>query len=197
MRECKIEGCGKPIHARGWCDIHYRRWMSHGDPFGGRTFIGEPERFYREAVLTCERGPDDPCLIWPYNQNGAGYARMTLDGEECLVSRLACKDVHGEPPTAKHEAAHSCGKGHLRCVTRGHLSWKTQVGNSADKLIHGTHNRGERHGIAKLTETDVREIRSLKGRLPQQAIAAKFGVARSNVSLIQSGKRWSWLGGAP
>jgi hypothetical protein len=33
-RTCNIEGCSKPVLARNWCTIHYRRWRKHGDPHG-------------------------------------------------------------------------------------------------------------------------------------------------------------------
>ena len=29
---CSIEGCTKPVDARGWCHTHYTRWYRHGDP---------------------------------------------------------------------------------------------------------------------------------------------------------------------
>jgi hypothetical protein len=32
MPECSIEGCHRPVRSRGWCGIHYRRWLVHGDP---------------------------------------------------------------------------------------------------------------------------------------------------------------------
>ena len=32
VKKCSIEGCEKPSRARGWCDMHYRRWKTHGDP---------------------------------------------------------------------------------------------------------------------------------------------------------------------
>lgn len=27
---CKVEGCHSLVHARGMCNVHYRRWMKHG-----------------------------------------------------------------------------------------------------------------------------------------------------------------------
>ncbi|MFO8055876.1 MAG: vegetative protein [bacterium] len=24
--ECKIEGCGRPVRAKGYCDRHYKKW---------------------------------------------------------------------------------------------------------------------------------------------------------------------------
>jgi hypothetical protein len=32
MKICSIEGCGKPLRARGWCSTHWARWRTHGDP---------------------------------------------------------------------------------------------------------------------------------------------------------------------
>jgi hypothetical protein len=29
---CKIEDCENPVNNRGWCIMHYRRWLRHGDP---------------------------------------------------------------------------------------------------------------------------------------------------------------------
>lgn len=39
-RICSIPDCGKPAKAHGWCVRHYRRWLRHGDPCGGRALRG-------------------------------------------------------------------------------------------------------------------------------------------------------------
>ena len=31
MRICKIDGCDQGVGARGWCGMHYKRWLRHGD----------------------------------------------------------------------------------------------------------------------------------------------------------------------
>lgn len=189
MNSCSVDGCKKPVkvESRRLCSAHYQRWYTHGNPLGGRkTMTGEPERYFREVVLAYE---GDDCLCWPYSWAGRGYG--TLNGQ--YVHRLVCEYVNGEPPTPEHEAAHSCGKGHLACVTKGHLSWKTHIGNMADTIEHGTRSRGERNSVAKLTEADVRKILSLKGSAPQREIAIQFRVTQQTVSDICRGKRWAWL----
>lgn len=34
-RTCSIDGCTKPVIARGWCTAHWTRWKRHGDPLAG------------------------------------------------------------------------------------------------------------------------------------------------------------------
>lgn len=133
-RFCTVDGCDKAHQAKGLCGAHYMRLFRHGDPLGGGTSPGEPQEFYRNIVLPYA-GKD--CLTWPFSRNAAGYGRIWVDGGMRTVSRRVCEEVNGPPPTPKHEAAHSCGKGHLACVTKGHLSWKTPKENCADRIIHG------------------------------------------------------------
>lgn len=35
-RICAVADCDKPVEHRDWCDNHYRRWLGHGGPLGGR-----------------------------------------------------------------------------------------------------------------------------------------------------------------
>jgi hypothetical protein len=100
-----------------------------------------------------------------------------------------CILAHGEPELPKHEAAHSCGKGHLGCVNPKHLSWKTPAGNCADKRAHGTDNRGARNGKTRLSAQDVDFIRSAPPNL--KALMDRFGVSKGCISKIRNGSRWS------
>lgn len=186
---CKVDGCHKRVVARGWCSAHYHRWRTHGDPLMGGTMFGKPGAF----VAAASTATIDDCIIWPFCRNRHGYGEVRIDGRRMLAHRAVCIAAYGEPPTPYHQAAHLCGNGHEGCVNWRHLAWKTASENCADKLMHGTDHRGEKHGMAKLTEADVMEIRRLRGEMTQADIGTRFGIANTTVCNIQSKRSWYWL----
>ncbi len=134
------------------------------------------------------------CIDWPFSRGSNGYGQVRVDGRLRNVSYLMCRERHGPPPTAKHQAAHSCGRGRYGCVNLYHLDWKTPAANQADRLEHGTHNRGERQGSSKLSREQVIQIRELAAAaVMQKEIAAQFGVTPSCVQSIVSRENWRWL----
>lgn len=190
-RLCSIPNCGKPHLARGWCSRHYGIWIRHGSPFAaGWTEWGEPDRFFLEVVLRYE---GNECLDWPYARNSKGYAMLYSDGKTRPASRVICEKVHGPAPTPDHEAAHSCGRGKLGCVTKRHLRWATHAENESDKVGHSTKAWGEKHGAAKLTAAEVLEIRSLAGTLKQREIGLRYGIHSNTVSQIIRRVTWGGL----
>lgn len=186
---CSVEGCSKKVRSLGLCQAHHLRKWRHGDPLAGGTGWGAARRFYEEHVLQADT---DECVTWPYATT-RGYGTIRVGGRTHSVSRLACRHRNGPEPSPQHEAAHSCGRGHLGCVNPRHLRWATKAENMADQYAHGVRVMGERHGNAKITEDDVREIRALNGVLPKARVAKMFNISRENVRDIQSGRRWGWL----
>lgn len=150
-----------------------------------RTSPKETERFVGDVILPYS-GED--CLIWPYARRSDGYGVIKRNKKQMLVSRYICILVNGDPPTSLHQAAHVCGKGHLGCVTPSHLLWKTFQENSDDKRAHGTQIIGARNGRAKLTEDNVREIRT--SATPPSVLAEKFGVSMSTIIDIIQLRKW-------
>lgn len=192
-RICSIPNCGKSFKAKGCCSMHYQRLLKYGDPLEAKQDYatrGDPLRFIYDVALKYD-GTD--CLKWPYADNGKGYGIVRVDGKNIGAHRYICELVKGKPPTPEHDAAHECNNGHLGCVNPSHLEWKTRAGNMADKFHNGTHNRGQNHNLAKITEADVREIRRLSGSLSQREIGRRFGITQQQVSRITSGARWSCL----
>jgi len=183
---CSVEGCSKHAHARGICMAHYRRWMLYGHPLAGGPTRGHAQNFIEHAL----QHDGDECLIWPYARTDGGYAEVKWKGRMRIASRVVCEETHGDPPTPKHEAAHSCNNGHLGCVNNKHVSWKTKEENELDKIENGTFMGGETNIGAKLTKREVRLIRLLGGIMMQKEIGNVFGVGHAQVSRILSGKRW-------
>lgn len=136
-RICKVADCDKVTVGQGYCKNHYYRFRKYGDPFAGGTSPGVPQK-YMEAEVLPHRGGD--CLPWPFARDSNGYGQVRIDGKLHYVARLVCSLVHGEPPTAGHQAAHSCGKGHEGCCNPSHLRWATVRENHLDKKAHGTFN---------------------------------------------------------
>lgn len=126
---------------------------------------------------------EDYCLMWPFARHVNGYCpAQGSDGKHTYVHRYICTIIHGEPPTPKHHAAHSCGRGAEGCVNPRHLSWKT---NSENQL-----ERKPRPKRYKLNHEQVAEIRGLKDLERVADTAARFGVTEINIRQIQSGKIW-------
>lgn len=68
------------------------------------------------------------------------------------------------------------------------LRYGTQTENMQDSVKHGTRPRGRAHKFAKLTETQVHEIRASKDT--NAALARRFGVDTSTVRLARIGRNW-------
>jgi hypothetical protein len=132
----------------------------------------------------------DDCLIWPLHRDPRGYGMMGWLGKMRYAHRVMCIMAKGEPPTPKHQAAHSCGNGDKGCVNPRHLSWKTNSENQLDRSRHGTRAKAGWGWKGKLTAEQVAEIRSLKGRMTQYEIAALFNVSQQNVGDIHRGRTW-------
>ena len=140
-------------------------------------------------ICECLDYDGDECRIWPFYRLKGGYGKTTkFFGEQYLVHRLICRIVHGEPPTDKHESAHSCGHGSMGCATRRHLVWRSPSENRMDKRQHGTWWKGGN----KLTPDQVQQIIALKNVEKQRVIAKRFGITQSNVSMIVNRRSW-WL----
>lgn len=144
-----------------------------------------PKQFLAGAIAY----KGESCLEWPFSRSGGGYGKIGRDGKTLDVHRLVCREVYGNPPIPKYEAAHSCGN--RLCCNPSHLRWDTRKGNFADKSKHGTLLFGERHVRAKLSTSQVFEIRRLSGKILQREIGERFGVSKSQVGRILRGDRWA------
>lgn len=185
---CSIPNCDKPAKNAGLCWMHYCRVRRHGDPNTvKKPANGKVREYFQNVVLTHE---GDECFFWPHGVDQHGYGRIHHNNRMYPVHRLVCEIIEGPPPSPKHEAAHNCGNGRLGCVNKRHMRWATPAENSADKVTHGTHNRGENHYRSRLTEDDVRSIRAMEGKVDERDIAVEYNVSRGCISRIM--RRGTW-----
>jgi hypothetical protein len=194
MTEVKLCGfpvCDKPATNGGYCSAHFKRTrIGKSGTCRVRPIHGEVARYLDEIAMNYE---GDGCLTWPFSRTLAGYPIIRINGMTNIASRVICRRTHGEPPSVKYHAAHSCGNGDKGCVNKRHIFWKTPKDNNGDKLAHGTDNRGQKHGNAKLSADDVLQMRALRGILTNSEIARKFNISPSHVTIIFKGEQWGWL----
>ncbi len=113
-----------------------------------------------------------------------GYATVAFSSPRCLlyVHRMVLVTFK---PTKKAgvEASHLDG-----CRTNNalaNLAWETRKRNNQRKVSHATDFRGERNPMAKLSASQVTELRTTKwGRLSYAKIGERFGVTRETVRRV-------------
>lgn len=129
------------------------------------------------------------CRDWPLSRSRDGYGLTSVNKKTTQVHRHICRVAHGEPPTPEHMACHSCDN--PACINPHHLSWKTHAENMADRQSRSRQVRGVKHHKAKLTETDVREIkrRLKRGECPR-ALALEYGVVHGSIWFIEREVTW-------
>lgn len=185
---CTIKNCGRPHYARGLCNMHWQR-LKRGDNRVSnsvlRTPKGAPRAWIREHVSYT----GDKCMVWPFARRQNGYPKMA----GYSPARLMCELANGEPPSPKHQAAHACGNGHGGCLTPGHLRWATSIENHEDMEGHGTVLRGEGVRQAKLSTSDVLQIREMAKSRTHGEIADQFGISRPTITRVINRDTWAHI----
>jgi hypothetical protein len=184
-RICAVDGCDKKSRCHGYCLKHFWRYKQHGDPLAGGVESGARLRWLEEH----KNYDGDDCLIFPFGNN-KWYPTVRVNGKTCSAHSVMNRMANGEMPADKHLSGHSCGNGGIGCVAPRHLRWYTHEENAADRIVHGTQLYGSDCGNSKLTEDDVRAIRSLRGKILIREIAEMFGVSKGTIKSISSRKTW-------
>jgi len=133
--------------------------------------------------------PSNPSDCWPWrghlNNKGYGQIYSLEAGREVLAHRAAWELEHGSIPDGLR-VLHRCDN--PPCCNPSHLFLGTQRDNIHDmvakqRISHGTHRPN-----AKLTDDQVRAIRSttISGR----QLSKQLGVSEMTISRVRSGKTW-------
>ena len=123
--------------------------------------------------------------------NGTGYRQLDFSNgtrTKKYVHRLVLETF--DPCDGDVEACHNNG---IRSDNRlVNLRWDTKKNNQADRVIHGTDMRGEKHHQAKLTADQANEVKSRhKNGEASRKLAKEFGVSKTQILRISNGVSWN------
>lgn len=148
-----------------------------------------PSLFEEIARRTIVNGE---CWEWQGYRHADGYGCRMINGKVHRVHRVVWQLWNG-PIHGGLFVCHRCDN--PPCCNPAHLFLGTNRDNlrdaAAKKRLHRPDNRGERSGMAKLNELEVREIFSSEE--PAAICGARFGVAKSTVLGIREGLTWKHL----
>lgn len=138
----------------------------------------------------------DGCWLWIGARTYNGYGYCAGRG----AHRLSWELHHG-PIQKGLLVCHKCDN--PPCVRPDHLFLGTPRDNTQDSLVKGRsrpglnlrHKKGQAHPYAKLTEEQVREIRSrfVPYRVSQYKLAQEFGVSRNTIQRIIERRSWTHI----
>lgn len=131
--------------------------------------------------------PNSGCVLWFGAISPSGYGFLGWEKRTIRAHRASWIVNFGPVPRGLH-VLHKCD---VRCcINPAHLFLGTHVDNMADMKAKGRENhlKGEAHGVAKLTENQVREIRM--DTRNQRDIAADYGLCQATVWSIKHRIAW-------
>lgn len=127
------------------------------------------------------------CIEFQGYKMPSGYGvYYTKKNRKKLAHRVAYEENYGPIPSGLC-VCHKCDN--PPCINPRHLFLGTQADNIKDKVNKNRQSRvfGELHGRAKLTNDQIKEIRTLYtpyGYMNQRRLAKRFGVCREYISVI-------------
>jgi hypothetical protein len=124
----------------------------------------------------------DECVLWEGALNSGGYPVTWENGKTVYKHRQVAGAVKGQV------VLHSCDN--PSCINPAHLSIGTSAQNSKDMVMKNRQAKGEQCFLARLTESQVKDILSVKGDMSSREAAALFGCSKTNILDIWNRKIW-------
>lgn len=124
------------------------------------------------------------CLVWLGYCDDDGYGKLTINRKTFLAHRVAFEVYYGRKP--HHQVQHLCNN--PGCCDPLHLVEGTPNDNTSYRDACGRTATRERHGQAKLTEAQVKEI--LNSKDFYITLARRYKVSISTIGRTKQGKTW-------
>lgn len=185
-------GCGKkaPIatHTNNLREIKKGRpeKFIHGH---NNRLNNSPEELWENVEIKSK----DECWNYKGPKLSGGYGLFILNGKRIVASRLAYELSFGRIPDGM-QVCHRCDN--PPCCNPHHLFIGTSKDNAIDKIKkgRGVDNKGDRHGMAKLSTSSITDIIEMKKNgITQTEISKSLSVNQSTISRIVNGLRWRHL----
>jgi len=138
------------------------------------------------------------CWEWQSYRDPNGYGRLNVKQDDgrylpMLPHRLIFEHAHGVKLDRYQHICHKCDN--PSCCRPDHLFLGDAAANTADKIAKGRMRYGtsvgEKHGMARLTDDQVREIRASTGSSIK--IGEKYGISGRQVRSIRRRESWKHL----
>lgn len=130
-----------------------------------------------------------PCWVWLAYHNKSGHGRFSFNGKLGLAHRASWIIHNGKIPSGL-DVLHKCDN--PTCVNPEHLFLGTHTDNMQDMVSKGrlvTHP-GEKNTNAKLTKSQVDEIRHKSTFTTQVQLAKEYGVTQAAIWYIIKNRNW-------
>lgn len=194
--------CGKEFRRRGYRD----------DIYCGTDCAAKARRVDLETRFWAKAEKTETCWLWTASKHLFGYGKIYAGGKPRDAHRVSW-EMHFGPIPAGLKVLHNCpdGNDNPACVNPAHLYLGTDLDNTRDCIQKGrrkargpaapppppkpppkTRPRGESHCGAKLTEPEIREMRTAwqNRTATQPELAARYRVTQATVSDIVLYKSW-------
>lgn len=132
--------------------------------------------------------PMSGCWLWTGSLAYNGYGRIWLDGRAQYAHRVSYELFRESVPNDIC-VLHTCDV--PSCVNPDHFFLGTYKDNHADMMQkgRGVFVNGQQHGKAKLTESQILDIRA--SNETTREIAARHDISQQQVSRIKTRKQWA------
>lgn len=124
MDTCKLDECGKPVHCKGLCPMHYQRQRLTGTT-NPRPRLTDSERFWANTRR------EGNCIVWIGGRHPLGYGYFGAQGIRYRAHRWAWEEAKGPIPDGA-VIHHMCSN--KPCVNVEHLECTSQAANVAEAL---------------------------------------------------------------